>query len=83
MRDKPGLMAQYSVSHNNWQLIGIITYDEFKLVRKVLDAFFQIPNRSEIKEFWDWVVVDESLWRDRRSLYSRYYNKLEKEKASK
>lgn len=79
MRNKPGLMAQYSASHNNWQLIGKITYDEFKLIRKVLDAFLEIPNRSEMKEFWDWVVVDESLWRDRRSVYTRYYNKLKKE----
>jgi hypothetical protein len=74
-------MAKYSKEHNNWQLQGRVTFEEFKTVITKIAELAKLPGYIDNIEYWDYVVIIESLWRDRPSVASRYNNMLIKEAA--
>lgn len=73
----PQQMAQYSPRTNNWQLQGPITYAEFVYIRT--EILKRIEEKRTEQPFWDFAVVSESLYRDRRSVFMKYVNRMKKE----
>lgn len=68
-------MVFFDKTKNNFQLKGTITFEEFKFVTEQsikLDIF----NERDTNGFWDYVVVRESLKRDRPSVFTRFNRKL-------
>ena len=68
---------------NVWRLVGVITYTDFKTAR---DFTLNNPHlcqqeNDESKKIWDCITMQESLLRDRKSVFGRYINRFNKEKT--
>lgn len=72
-------MVEFSKWHGNFQLKGSISFQEFKFLIEKIDKMNSIPNHLNDEEYWDHIVVIESLRRDRFNIFKRFMNKLNKE----
>jgi len=69
-------MAKFCPLHHNWQLQGRITFLEFSFVQDAIERMRrEDEGYRDSKEFWDHAVVTESLYRDRPSVFRRFWNK--------
>jgi thioredoxin-related protein len=74
--------AKEMVKHdgcNKFVLIGSISFEEFAFVKKQVEKLGSLPGHIDDKNYWDHVVVLESLRRDRPSVFTRFYNRYLKE----
>jgi hypothetical protein len=77
-------MVEFSKQHNNFQLQGRITFQEFIFIKNEIKRMSeQIIDVLYCKEYWDHVVIIESLRRDRPSVYTRFLNRLNTDESYK